>query len=151
MHLYSRCGARTGHFRSGHWPECPLAWWSDRKLQPPIPAGTKIKVVGRSDSNAAAYAFSQWLAQAGNGTWALGVNKTLPTGPGVKVVIGGGNVTNYLLSTPFSIGYAQSAHLLRQPLTPSMPISTAAPKYTHAVIHVWSLACTQAPLTKGIN
>ncbi|BDA50526.1 probable phosphate-binding protein PstS 2 [Coccomyxa sp. Obi] len=75
------------------------------KLQPPIPAGTKINVVGRSDSNAAAYAFSQWLAQAGNGTWLLGVNKTLPTGPGVKVVTGGSNVTNYLLKTPFSIGY----------------------------------------------
>ncbi|EIE20592.1 periplasmic binding protein-like II [Coccomyxa subellipsoidea C-169] len=78
------------------------------KLQPPIPAGTKIRVVGRSDSNAAAYAFSQWVSQAGNGSWALGVNKTLPTGPTAKVVTGGGNVTTFLLNTPFSIGYTDA-------------------------------------------
>ncbi|KAK9917387.1 hypothetical protein WJX75_003825 [Coccomyxa subellipsoidea] len=98
------------------------------KLQPPIPAGTKIKVVGRSDSNAAAYAFSQWLAQAGNGTWALGVNKTLPTGPGVKVVIGGGNVTNYLLSTPFSIGYTD-AYAAKKAKLPDAALRNEAGKF----------------------
>ena len=81
-----------------------------RKLDPPIPAGAPIKVVGRTDSNAAAYAMSQWLQQAGNGTWLGGVNKTLPLFPNAKAVSGSGSaVTDYIGKTPGAIGYVTSS------------------------------------------
>ena len=75
-----------------------------RKLSPPIPPNTRINVVLRNDSSAAAYSFSQWLQAASNRTWALGVNKTLPSFPGATVVSGGSAVTSFIGSTPFSIG-----------------------------------------------
>ena len=62
--------------------------------------------MGRTDSNAAAYAMSQWLQQAGNGTWLGGVNKTLPLLPKAKAVSGSGSaVTDYISRTPGAIGY----------------------------------------------
>lgn len=79
-------------------------WCLYRKLVPPIAPGTRISVVVRSDSSAAAYSFSQWLQAASNHTWVLGINKTLPSFPGAKVVSGGTAVTSYIGSTPFSIG-----------------------------------------------
>ncbi len=36
-----------------------------RRLDPPIAPGTRIHVVLRNDSNAAAYAFSQWVQAGG--------------------------------------------------------------------------------------
>ena len=81
-----------------------------RRLQPPLPKGHPIKLVGRTDSNAAAYALSQWLLQAGNHTWLGAVNKTLPLPPRAKAVSGSGSkVTDYIGSTPGAIGCA-SAH-----------------------------------------
>ena len=76
-----------------------------RKLSPPIPPNTKIGVVMRNDSSAAAYSFSQWLAVAGNHSWTGGVNKTLPGFPGAKIVSGGSAVTTFIGNTPFSIGW----------------------------------------------
>ncbi|CAL5229312.1 g12616 [Coccomyxa viridis] len=79
------------------------------KLDPPIPAGAPIKVVGRTDSNAAAYAMSQWLQQAGNSTWLGGVNKTLPLFPKAKAVSGSGSaVTDYIGKTPGAIGFVDA-------------------------------------------
>jgi hypothetical protein len=63
----------------------------------------------RTDSNAASYAFSQWVSQAGNGTWVLGVNKTLAAVAGVKGTTGGSNVTKFIANTPFSIGCVSDA------------------------------------------
>ena len=81
-----------------------------RRLQPPLPKGHPIKLVGRTDSNAAAYALSQWFQQAGNHTWLGAVNKTLPLPPKAKAVSGSGSkVTDYIGSTPGAIGCA-SAH-----------------------------------------
>ena len=86
----------------------PEGFWLCRKLEPPIPAGAPIKVVGRTDSNAAAYAMSQWLQQSGNGTWRGGVNKTLPLPPKAKAVSGSGSVvTDYIGKTPGAIGYVE--------------------------------------------
>ena len=82
------------------WPHAV----SRRRLDPPIAPGTRINVVVRGDSSAAAYSFSQWLQAASNRTWALGVNKTLPSFPGATVVSGGSAVTSFIGSTPFSIG-----------------------------------------------
>ena len=93
-----------------------------RKLDPPIAPGTKINVVVRSDSNAAAYAFSQWLQTAGNRTWLLGVNKTLPVFPGAKTVTGGSNLTAYIKSTPFSIGCAPREPYTNRTCVSCMPI-----------------------------
>ena len=81
-----------------------------RKLQPPLPKGHPIKLVGRSDSSAAAYALSQWFQQAGNHTWLGAVNKTLPLPLKAKAVSGSGSkVTDYIGSTLGAIGY-MSAH-----------------------------------------
>lgn len=52
---------------------------------------------------------SQWLQQAGNGTWLGGVNKTLPLPPKAKAVSGSGSaVTDYIGKTPGAFGYATS-------------------------------------------
>ncbi|CAK0787101.1 hypothetical protein CVIRNUC_010317 [Coccomyxa viridis] len=76
------------------------------RLQPPLPKGHPIKLVGRTDSNAAAYALSQWFQQAGNHTWLGAVNKTLPLPPRAKAVSGSGSkVTDYIGSTPGAIGF----------------------------------------------
>lgn len=78
-----------------------------RKVQPPIAPGMPIKVVGRTDSNAAAYAMAQWLQQAGNHTWLGGVNKTLPLPASAKAVSGSASkVTDYIGSTTGAIGCA---------------------------------------------
>jgi hypothetical protein len=76
-----------------------------RKLEPVLPKGYPIKLVGRNDSNAAAYALSQWLEIAGNHTWRGGVNKTLPLPPHAKIVSGSASkVTDFIGSTPGAIG-----------------------------------------------
>lgn len=97
-------------------------------------------MVGRKDSNAAAYAFSQWLAQAGNGTWQLGVNKTLTPGPTAKVVTGGSNVTDFLLKTPFSIGYASPSN----PLWPVAVLATMGSEHVAHHTHAWELPLKDA-------
>ena len=53
---------------------------------------------------------SQWLQQAGNGTWLGGINKTLPLPPKAKAVSGSGSlVTDYIGKTPGAFGYATSS------------------------------------------
>lgn len=81
-----------------------------RKLN--LPPVTPIKAIYRTDSSAATYAFTQWVAEAGNKTWSLGVNKTLPAIPGVQSTTGGGNVTKFIQNTPFSIGSVLSLSMV---------------------------------------
>ena len=106
------CSMEGGAIAAARYALSLRAFCRCRKLQPPLPAGAPIKVVGRTDSNAAAYALSQWLQQAGNGTWLGGVNKTLPLPPKAKAVSGSGSVvTEYIAKTPGAIGCVASVSL----------------------------------------